>query len=256
VRRGCPEITGLAVIALAVVGAAVTPARAATPTVTINWDGSQFTSTPTVASGTVVKWHNAGGQLDGSVTISYKSGPTTFKSVTVDKGRTSSGTTMTGGSKQEDEVVTGQESDAALNQNDKANGTIHVKAQPAPAPSPTHTTSRPSPKPTHPSVPEPTPTPSPSAPLTVTNPPPLGVGAAPTPTATPSGPNPLVALPPQPPPSPTLEPALTDAPRALAQAVPARKYGLPSVLAAVLLAGVGVGVVRARRSDNGQPPSH
>jgi hypothetical protein len=41
------------------------------------------------------------------------------------------------------------------------------------------------------------------------------------------------------------------APRALAQAVPARKYGLPGALAAVLLTGVVVGVVRLARVDYG-----
>jgi hypothetical protein len=221
------------------------PADAATPTVTIHWDGAKFTSDPTVASGTKVTWVNdASGPLQGSVTIHYVSGPTKFNDVTIATAKSTS-VTMTGGSKQATETYTGHESGVA-GQNDT--GTIVVKAKPTPAP--THTTSSP-PKSSKPSSSKPKPTPTPTtAPPVVTNPPPLGIGVL-GPTPSPAGPGPLLAGP-DPGLSPTPEAAPNaNAPRALSQSVPARKYGLPGAIAAVLLTGVAAGVVRLARVEYG-----
>src|SRR2546423_2485964 len=98
-----------ALLAAPLAGAALllgAPADAAVKTVTISWDGSKFTSTPTIASGDIVKWTNNGGPLDGTLTISYKSGPTKFTtSKPIQKGSSAS-VTMNGGPTKSDEVVT------------------------------------------------------------------------------------------------------------------------------------------------------
>ena len=236
-------------IFIAVTVSVIPTAHAATPTVTITWDGDKFTSTPTIASGTIVKWRNDGsGGLagiggDGTLTVTYKSGPSRFSTVNVAHGATSSGTTINGGSAQANEVVNGHDQSGS-----DRTGTIVVKATPAsPKPSPTHSTT--SPKPTHSSSSKASPS---AAPIGVVNPPPLGVGVA-SPSPSPAGPGPLVAAAP-PDELPTPEPSVdADVPptHALAQSVPARKLGLPGALAAVLLTGVVVGVVRLARVEFG-----
>ena len=92
----------------------------------------------------------------------------------------------------------------------------------------------------------------------MTNPPPLGIGVlAPTAAPLPTDPDPLLAGP-----GgvliPTPQPSAVDVPRALAQSVPARKYGLPGALAVVVLGGVAVGVVRLARVEfgNGHTNGH
>ena len=50
-------------------------------------------------------------------------------------------------------------------------------------------------------------------------------------------------------PTETAAPTTAVPAQALSQSVPARKYGLPGALAAVLLAGVAVGVVRLARVE-------
>src|SRR4051794_29509191 len=259
VRR--PALTALAVVGTTLPLATMllmTPAQAATPTVTITWDGSRFTSTPTIASGTIVKWKNANSApTAGSLRVSYKSGPTKFSDVTVAPGATSKGTPMTGGSKASNEGVHGRQQ-VSLIQTNVNDGTIHVGAKPA-APAPSNTTTKPpashsNPPAAHsnpPKAPAAQTTPPPAAGLT--NPPPLGVGAIPTPAPSAPGPGPQVAGPVPLTPAPTTLQA--DVPHALSQPVPARKYGLPGALAVVLLTGVVVGVVRVARSEfgNGLP---
>jgi hypothetical protein len=239
------------------------PAEAATPTVTITWDGTKFTTNPTVASGTIVKWKNAGTQpTAGNLRITYKSGPTKFNPISVAPGATSTGTKLTGGSAATKEVVHG--SQPVLVQTNVGDGTITIQAVGQPVPAPSHSpTSHPTTKPTHTTKPapaKPAPAPKPAPPTGVTNPPPLGVGAVPAPAPSPAGPGPQVAGPqPVPAPTETAAPTTTEVPpQALGQSVPARKYGLPGALAAVLLAGVAVGVVRLARVEyaNGNGNGH
>ncbi len=253
-------IAGAAVVAaLPVAGGLVwTPARAATtPTVTITWDGSKFsTVSKPIASGTIVKWKNSGtaevlGVGDGTLEVTYKSGPTSFSKITVEHNATSSGTKIVGGSKQANEVFNGHD-----NSGDDATGTVAVSAAPpppSPKPSTKPPTHSPTPKPTHKTT-SPTHSPSPkpsSPPLGVTNAPPLGIGVLPGPKTSVQGPGPQVAAPDDI--EPSLQPPVPseDVPHVLGQPVPARKYGLPGALAAVLLAGVAVGVVRAARTEVG-----
>jgi hypothetical protein len=264
-RRSLPLLAALAIAAPAgALLALAAPANAAAPKpVTIVWDGAKFTSAPTVASGTTIKWTNAGGPLDGSLTITYKAGPTKFtKPITIAKGKTSSGLVMTGASTKKNEIVDAAESGLG---GTTTTGTIHVNAAPKPAPTPS-TSATSSPKPTVGSTgkPKPSPTPSPSTGvlgLGATSNPPIGVGALPSLSPSPSGPQPDLAGPtigelgPTPSATPTTGATVTS----LAQPVKARRLGLPGALAAVLLAGVGVGVVRLARAEyggnGGQPPA-
>jgi hypothetical protein len=236
---------------------------ATTPTVTITWDGSKFTSNPSVATGTIVKWKNAGtSPTAGKLKITYKSGPTQFSPITIAPGATSSGTKMTGGSVSAKEVAHG--SQPVLVQTNVGDCTITIVPRPATPPPTRPPTQPPTSNPTshtsHTTKPAAKAAPPPAPPTGVTNPPPLGAGAGavPQPAPSPAGPGPVVAGP-QPTPTPAAEsPAVTtDVPaRALGQSVPARKYGLPGALAVVLLAGVAVGVVRLARVEyangNGQ----
>jgi plastocyanin len=219
-----------------------------TATCYVDWKSGVLTPAKiTVRVGVSVLWHNNNSTpiLDGgTVTLaSAKGAPTTF-SVTAG---TRSATKSVKFSKAGTEKYTGNDGTSGTTA-----GTITVAA--APTPTPTHSTASSSPKPksTHSTTPATSPAPQPtSPPLGVTNPPPLGIGVL-APTPSPAGPGPMVAGPDDlfgaPTPTPT---SVAAAPRALAQSVPARKYGLPGALAAVLLTGVVVGVVRLARLDFG-----
>jgi hypothetical protein len=255
-----PSLKAVLVLAIAAAPTALlvgAPARAATdpkacPTkgtatasCLITWTGSTFSPVKTsVRAGVSVVFHNANsGALARDVTVSGTK-PTKF-SVKITPGASSKAQTLAG-----TETVSGQESGALGN-----SGTATITVVPAPTTPPTTKppTSSPKPKPsTHSTTPATSPAPQPTGPaLGVTNAPPLGIGVL-APTASPAGPGPQVAGPddlfggPTPTPTPVAE-----APRALAQSVPARKYGLPGALAAVLLTGVVVGVVRLARVDLG-----
>ena len=256
--RLAAALAGVSLVPAALLLAA--PAEAATPTVTITWDGSKFTSNPTVSSGTIVKWKNAGTTpTAGALQITYKSGPTKFAPISIAPGATSSGTKMTGLSTTTREVVRG--SQPVLVQTNVGNGTITIRAVAPPPPPATHPpTTKPTSPATHTTQPatQPAPKPAPAPPTGVTNPPPLGIGGVAPPAPSPVGPGPLVAGPqPQPTPTPDAVAPASEVPaRALSQSVPARKYGLPGTLAAVLLAGVAVGVVRLARVEYANGNGH
>ncbi|MFL6239628.1 MAG: hypothetical protein ACJ735_09105 [Actinomycetes bacterium] len=236
--------------------AAVTPACSSksvnTKTCVVVWSSDSLTpATMKLQAGASVIWHNGNTNIiEGTVELQSAHGaPTTFD-VSAGPGTSTKPLRF---SRVGTEKYTGSDTLKS-----GVPGTITVVAAPTSSPpSPPPRSSPPTP-PSHPPAPPPpgggggtsNPPPPAPAPLGVTNPPPLGVGVLPTPAPSLPGPNPLVATPnlgiPTTP-TPTAVPA--DVPKALGQSVPARKYGLPGALAAVLLAGLVVGVVRAARAE-------
>ena len=238
----------------------------------IVWTGSEFVPTKAaVVSGVGVVFKNNGGAFragigDGTLTVRYQSGETNFdtKPIQVASGASSKPLVLTNKTGKPEEVVTGQDQSVA---GTPVLYTITVKAAPKPSPTPSPSTSTPpKPEPTTGSSPKPGTTAAPGTTV-------LGQGQANVPTlgsgnifATPGAPNaplgPLVAGPDFADPNASPAPEANIEPQAgasLAQPVDARRLGLPGALAAVLVAGVLVGVVRLARAEYGlggtQPPS-
>ena len=237
--------------------AAATPAckssGVATSTCVITWTGNAFSpSTLSVQAGVAVEWANQGQGIGyGALTVTpAKGAPNQFAATKVQPGETSKPVVM---AKSGTETVEGSQRISPI-QTNVNHGVIHVVPKPAspppathspaPASHPAHQTTKPTSKPAA------APAPAPAPPTGVTNPPPLGIGTVPAPAPSPAGPGPQVAGPqPVPVPTETAAPTTAVPAQALSQSVPARKYGLPGALAAVLLAGVAVGVVRLARVE-------
>jgi hypothetical protein len=212
----------------------------------ITWTGTAFSPAKTsIQSKVSVVFHNANSAPFGSNVRISGTKPTSF-TVTLDPGTSSKPVTFTATG---NETIDGKET-ATLG--DSSTATVTTTAAPQSPPPATHSPAASS-APSHGSGSTASPAPS-SVPTAVTNPPPLGIGVIPTPSALPRGPDPLVAGPGFED-TPTPEPSSADIPaKALSQSVPARKYGLPGAVAAVLLTGVVVGVVRLARVEFGGVP--
>jgi plastocyanin len=258
-------VAGAAVLGLAAIAA--TPATAAgSTTATVTWSNGSFSGNPRLHAGDAVRWRNNSGQP-----LEVKGTTSNWKaySVTVAANATSAshkfttagsyGFSGTGG-------LLGTQTDS---------GTITVTApQSSPTPSKTPTskpsphTSKPasSPPPKHPtrhhhqggSGSNSTPSPTFTGGVGAAGGPQLGAGELNPPVRPGHGnaPDPVVASPGvTPTPAPTAsvdafgDPVTTEA--TLAQPVPARRFGLPGAVAAVLVAGVIVGVVRLARAEYG-----
>lgn len=138
-------------------------------------------------------------------------------------------------------------------------GKITVVAKPTPSPTPT-TSHSPSPKPQPSTGPSPQPgsTPPPGTSVLgqgLSQVPQFGSGTLfPSPGASSAPLGPVIATDPSA--SPTPAPSTDQAATSLSQPVDARRLGLPGALAAVLVAGVVVGVVRLARAEFGDGTNH
>jgi plastocyanin len=257
---------------LAPAHAAVIPQCTGTPTAAsvcnIDWNNGFTPPKVRIRAGTSIVWSNS--EVTGNVTVAEQK--TTPKQTVAFTRVVSAGGNSSG--KPDGGPVTFRNTGAQYTekyQGDPStplgvikNAQIIVVPPPASPPP----ASSPPAKPPPPHSGKPSPTPSPGTSVLgqgSANNPTLGVGVLPTPGASPPPPPPALALPAigEPGPTPSETPTVEAAATSLSQPVKARRLGLPGALAAVLVAGVAVGVVRLAKAEyggngtnggNAQPP--
>jgi plastocyanin len=265
---GLAAAVGLGTAGFLATGALLAPAAAATSTATVTWSSDGFGSTPKLHVGDAVRWRN-------TTNFDLVVGDTTSNwsyQKTVAANSTSTAYTFTKAGSY------GFRGTGGLLGTTSDSGTISVTApKPSPTPSRTHTSS-PKPDTSQPKSPKPdqskpsgggkhhgsndrSPSPAPVGGIGSAGNPALGAGELLPPFRNGTGkqPTPLVAPGSTPSPVPTASVDAFGDPVpvegvTLAQPVPARRFGLPGAVAAVLVAGVVVGVVRLAKAEYGVPP--